>query len=335
MKLFGRDLETDLVVVGEVGVNHEGDPESAKRIIEAVAATGIDAIKLQSYTPARYASASDPERLARVSKFALSESAHRGLVALARDLGIPLFSTPLTEDWVPFLAANCEAIKIASGDLTFEPVIRAAARSGKPVLLSTGCGTLVEIDRAVDWVRQETGSLQDRLVLLHCVAAYPTPVEQANVRSVPFLRERYRLPVGFSNHITGPEAVYAAVALGACVIEVHVTDRRAGRTFRDHALSTEPHELAALVRTVRAIKASLGEWGKAVQPAEAPSRDAMRKGVIAARDLQPGIVLREDDLMYARPATQFAAMERPRLIGRKLRGVVKAGELIQRSAMAD
>ncbi|MBX9846240.1 MAG: N-acetylneuraminate synthase family protein [Xanthobacteraceae bacterium] len=335
MKLFGRDLDSEVVVVAEIGVNHEGDLNAARAIVEAVGVTGADAIKLQSYTPARYASSSDPERLKRVTRFALDENAHRELAKVAKERGITLFSTAVTEDWVPFLSAQFPAVKIASGDLTFAPVITAAARSGKPVILSTGCGTLEEIDRAVEWVKAEVGAaaLPERLVLLHCVAAYPVPIEQANVLSVPFLRERYRVPVGFSNHVIGPEAIYAAVALGACVIELHVTDRREGRTFRDHALSMEPAELAALVTTVRAIKTSLGKSGKTVQASELALRDAIRKGVVAARDLPAATSLRDDDLMYARPATEFTALERPSLVGRKLSVGLKAGELIKRSAV--
>ncbi len=337
MKLFSRDLDSDIAIIGEVGVNHEGDLAAARTIVEAIAKTGIDAIKLQSYTPERYASSSDPERLQRVTKFALDEAAHRELFALANARGVALFSTPVTEDWVPFLAANCQAIKIASGDLTFRPVIEAAARTGKPVVLSTGCGTLDEVDSAVGWMKQVVGAadLPERLVLMHCVSAYPAPVEQANVLSVPFLRERYNVPVGYSNHVIGPEAIYAAVALGACAIEVHVTDRREGRSFRDHALSMEPAELSALVKTVRTIKASLGRREKIVQAAEAPLRDAIRKGVVAARDLPAGTVLRDDDLMYARPATEFAAAQRPSLVGRKLTRAAKSGEMIQRAALAD
>ena len=181
------------------------------------------------------------------------------------------------------------------------------------MLLSTGCGTIDEVDRAVDWVGDEVGAdaLAERLVLMHCVSAYPTPAEEANVRSVPFLAGRYPIPIGYSNHVIGPEACYAAIALGARVIEVHFTDRKEGREFRDHALSFEPADFATLVATARRIDATLGAFGKEPQPCERASRDANRKGVVAARDLVMGTVLKPEDLMYARPATEFSASELP------------------------
>lgn len=336
MQLFGKDLEREVAVVAEIGVNHEGDPAVAEALVRAAARAGADAVKLQTYTPERLASSSDPARLARVARFRLDEAAHRRLAAVARSSGISLFSTAVTEDVVPFLAELGPAVKIASGDVDFEVLVRAAARAGKPVILSTGNASLEEIDRAVGWCAEEISRdrLADRLAVLHCVSAYPAPIEQANVRSVPFLKARYGLTTGYSNHVLEPEAMLAAVALGAQIIEVHVTDRKTGREFRDHALSYEPDDLAALVRGIARVRASLGEDGKRIQPIEEPLRPLMRKGVVAARDLPAGTVLQDADLMYARPATEFTAAERPRLVGGRLLQDLKRGELIPRSAVA-
>jgi N-acetylneuraminate synthase/N,N'-diacetyllegionaminate synthase len=335
MHLFGKDLEREVAVVAEIGVNHEGDVAVAETLVRAAAAAGAHAVKFQTYTPERFASAADPVRLARIRRFRLDEAAHHHLAAVARASGITFFSTAVTEDVVPFLAELAPVIKIASGDIDFEAVVRAAIRTTRPVILSTGNAHVEEIDRAVAWCAEEIGAatLPERLVLLHCVSAYPTPIEQANVRSVPFLKRRYGLTTGYSNHVCEPEAVLAAVALGAQLVEVHVTDRRTDREFRDHALSFEPDELAALVRGIGRVRASLGDDGKGVQPAEAPLRLLIRKGVVAARDLAAGTVLCDADLMYARPATDFAAAERPALAGRRLLRDLKSGEPIPRSAV--
>jgi N,N'-diacetyllegionaminate synthase len=334
MKLFGRDLDAEVAIVAEIGVNHEGDAERAAKLIRLAAEAGADAVKLQHYTPERYASASDPERLERVRRFALGEDSLEHLLRTAEAAGVPLFSTPVTEDWVDHLDAM-PAIKIASGDLTFEPVVRAAAATGKPILLSTGLSEVDEIDRAVDWVRDEVGTraLPDRLVLLHCVSAYPTPIEQANVRAVPYLHERYGLRVGWSNHVLGIEACLAAVALGACVVEVHFTDQRTGRAFRDHELSCDPPMLRQLVSQARPVRVALGEWGKRRQPAEIGNLAAIRKGVVAARDLEAGHVLRREDLGYARPASEFAAEELETLVGRSLLGPVLRGHVVPRDVV--
>ncbi len=336
MKLFGKDLPREVAIVAEIGVNHEGDPEAALRLIRLAAEAGADAVKFQSYTPARYAASNDAERLARVGRFALDETTHERLAAEAKARGIHFFSTPLSEDWVPVIARLGAAIKIASGDLTFEPVIRAAARTGKPVIVSTGLGTDEEIDRAVGWLTEEIGAgqLGERVVLLHCVVAYPTPIEEANLLAIPFLAERYRVPIGYSNHVMGLDACFGAVALGACVLEVHVTDRREGRTFRDHQLSLLPDELAELVRRTPGFRAARGGFGKPRQPSELAALQAVRKGVVAARDLAAGTVLARDDLMYARPATEFAASELGTLIGRRLKADLKSGMLVPRGGVA-
>jgi N,N'-diacetyllegionaminate synthase len=335
MKLFGKELSRDIVVIAEVGINHEGDLSAAIKLLRLAAESGADAVKFQSYTPERYASASDPDRLARVTRFALDESEHKQLAAEAKKLGTHFFSTPLSEDWVPILDNMADAIKIASGDLTFEPVIRAAAATGKPVIVSTGLGTEAEVDTAVSWVKDEIGGrdLAEHLVIMQCVSAYPTPIEDANVRTVPYLADRYGVPIGYSNHVLGPNAALAAVALGASVIEVHFTDQKTGRTFRDHELSFEAHELRNLVTNIAAVRASLGSYDKGRQESELGALQAVRKGVVAARDLGVGEVLTSADLMFARPAVEFSAAEINNVIGRKLSAPLKRGEIIPRAGV--
>lgn len=334
MNLFGKDLDADVAVVAEIGVNHEGDVDAAEKLLLAAADAGADAVKLQSYSPERLVAASDSDRLARVTKFRLDDAAHQRLVGVAQRRNIALFSTAVTEDTVPLLAQLFPAIKIASGDVDFEPVIRAALATGKPVVISTGNATIEEIDRTVDWCCDAIGEeVKDKVALMHCVSSYPAPLNEANVRSVAFLRDRYGLTVGYSNHVVEVEAVLAAVALGAQIVEVHFTDQKSGRAFRDHALSFEPQELAHLVSSIGRVRASLGSYDKRPQLSEEPSRAAIRKGVVAARDLVAGTVLSDADLMYARPATEFPASERPHLIGRVLQVALKRGDIIPRQAI--
>ncbi len=334
MNLFGKDLSRQVALIAEIGVNHEGDVDVAMSLLRAAAEGGADAVKFQSYTPERFIAQTNAERFARVSRFALDEAAHRRLAAEATALGVAFFSAAITEDWVPLIAELSPAIKIASGDLTFEPVIRAAARTGKPVIISTGCGNADEVDRAVGWVRDEVGdALPERLVLMHCISAYPTPIEDANLRSIPYLAQRHGVSVGWSNHVLGAEACLAAVALGASVIEVHVTDRKTGRDFRDHEMSFEPDELADLAGAIARVRASLGAPDKQLMPSEAAAREANRKGLVAARDLSAGTVLARDDLLFARPATEFAASEIDSLIGATVATAIKQGTPIARDAV--
>jgi N-acetylneuraminate synthase/N,N'-diacetyllegionaminate synthase len=335
MKIFGCDLDREVAVVAEIGVNHEGDVEAASRLLRLAAEAGADAVKFQTFTPEHYTSSSDPARLARVTKFALDRDAHLRLVREAKEIGVFMFSTAVSDDVVPFLAEQFPAIKIASGDLDFEPVIRAAAKTGRSVILSTGLGTIDEVHRAVGWLREEIGAaeLRDRVVLMQCVSAYPAPVEEASVLGVPYLAEATGLRIGYSNHVIGPDACYAAVAHGACMLEVHFTDRKTGREFRDHALSFEPDDLRALMAVVPRIRASLGARGKERQASELGNLKAVRKGVVAARNLEAGHVLTRDDLSFARPQTEFAAGEIDGLVGKRLSRPLRSGELVPRAGV--
>lgn len=330
MQLFGRNLQQDVAIVAEIGVNHEGSEESALKLIDLAIDAGADAVKLQTYTPERYASASDPARLARVTRFSLSPDAHRRLARHAEKRGGILFSTALTEDVVPFLAEWCPVIKVASGDLVFEPTIRAVAATNKPVIISTGNATVDEIDAALGWFRDEAGpeAVAQRVIIMHCVASYPAPIEQANILSVPYLQRRFGLQTGYSNHVVEPEAIYAAVALGATVIEAHFTDQKHGREFRDHAMSFSPEEFAEMVVRSRRIRASLGLFEKKPEACERPLRNAMRKGLIAARDIAAGEILTAGALIYARPAGDFSAADLPSLLGRTLAAPLGRGESI-------
>lgn len=170
-------------------------------------------------------------------------------------------------------------------------------------------------------------------MLLHCVVAYPTPIEEANLDTIGWLRDRYQVEVGWSNHVIGTDACIAALALGASVLEVHVTDRRGEREFRDHAMSFLPTELAALVELAPKVRAAVGVRDKVIAASEAGNRLAVRKGVVAARDLEAGTVLQHDDLMYARPATELAAASIGDVVGRTLSQPLGRGEMVGAAAL--
>lgn len=326
---------SDFKIIAEIGVNHEGSIQNALQLTKLACSAGADIVKFQSYTPERFVAANDTLRRDRVQKFGLSKDDFLTIYQLSKSLGAQFMSTPITEDWVDILNPLCPAFKIASGDITFKSVIQKAARTEKPLIISTGAATLDEIDQAVGWVEKEVGTsnLKERLILMHCVSAYPAPIEQANILSIPFLKERYGLRVGYSNHVIGMNACLAAVALGADVIEVHFTDCKEGREFRDHALSFDQDDLKTFIQTANEIRKSLGKYNKEVQSCEKEGISLMRKGVIAARNLKSGEVLSENDLMFARPATEFSSNEIHQLIGQKLKVDVSKGYLIPRSAL--
>lgn len=322
-------------VIAEIGCNHEGDFKKAVELTHLAVDVGADIVKYQSYTPERYISVDNEERLKRVTHFALNKNQFLELHKITRDRDILFMSTPLTEDWVQFLNPLCCAFKIASGDITFKPVIKAAVKTGKHIFLSTGAATLSEIDRAVDWIQEEDKSkpLLEKLTLMHCVSAYPTPVDQANIMTIPFLAQRYGINIGYSNHVVGIEASLAAVALGATVIEVHFTDQKQGRSFRDHELSFDQNDLRMFITMAKEIRKSLGKFGKIIQPCESENIPQMRKGIIAAKDINVGEILTYDKLMFSRPSTEFSACEIENLIGKRMSKEVKKGFLIRKDAI--
>ena len=332
MRLFGKDPKKEITIIAEIGVNHEGNLENALNLIELAAVSGADAVKFQSYTPKFYISRDNQERYERVKKFALTLDEHLVLIEKARSVGIEFFSTPLSEDWVPFLSDFVDVFKIASGDITFETVIKKTAATGKVLIISTGGCGISEIDQAVSWVEDEVGKkhLKEKLLLMHCISSYPAPLEQANIKSIPFLSERYGLNVGFSNHVIAPEACYAALALGTNVFELHFTDKKAGKTFHDHKLSFEPNEIKKFLDQAKKIKASLGEFNKSIQLCEVETIPNIRKGLVASRNLSKGHILSDKDIHYARPAYDFTAAEKPSLIGKTILQDIKTGYHIKK-----
>lgn len=327
-----------LTVIVEIGVNHEGSLDEALAMIEKAVLVGAKVIKFQAYTPEKYSTKGNPERFKRVKNFSLLEADFKILSLKCEELGVEFLCTPLTEDWVEKLNPLCSRFKIASGDITFKPVIQKAAQTGKPLIISTGAATVEEIDQAVQWVEEIVGKdyLKDRLTLMHCVAAYPVPVDQANVLSIPFLRDRYGekgIKIGYSNHVIGLGACLAAVAHGADVIEVHFTDQKQGRAFRDHELSFDEADLKQFLTLSHEIKNSLGTYEKKVQPCEQEMIPQLRKGIIAAKPLKAGQILQSDDLMYARPATEFTSNQIEDLLGKAVNEDIQEGYLIPRKAI--
>lgn len=338
MNIFGKDLSEEILLIAEIGVNHEGSLEKAKELIGLAADAGADAVKFQSYTPEKFICADDAERLERVGRFGLSEIDHHELAKVAKDKNVYFFSSAISEDWVPLLAELGEAIKIASADITFEPVIRAAAATGRIVILSTGGSTIEEVDQAVEWVRDEVSDalLKDRLILLHCVSSYPTPMEEANLNSIPFMAARYpNITIGYSNHALGREVVNAAVVLGARVIEVHFTDEKEGRDFHDHKLSADAKDISYFAEMLPKLAKVGGAVDKKPQECEREIVPIIRKGLIAAKDLPVGHTLSATDLNYARPSTGFPASALPDVCGRILNVPIKAGYSLKPEMLED
>lgn len=269
-------------LVAEAGINHNGDLDTAKRLVDVAAAAGADAVKFQKRTPeiATPAAMRDTRRETPWGEMSYLEYRHRvefgeeqyaEIARHARERGIAWFASPWDVPSVAFLERfDVPTHKVASASLTDIPLLEALRDTGKPVICSTGMSTMAEVDRAVEVLGP------DRLVLLHATSTYPCPPEESNLRGIQTLRERFAgVPVGYSGHERGLQVSIAAVALGACVVERHVTLDRA-MWGSDHAASLEPEGLRRLIRDIRIVETALGDGVKRVFPGEEAPRKRLR-----------------------------------------------------------
>jgi sialic acid synthase len=325
-------------VIAEVGHNHQGDVEQAKRLIDAAKECGVNAVKLQKrsnrtlYTREFYEQPYDNElsfgKTYGEHREALELGAddYRVLLRHAREVGVTLFATAFDVESADLLAElDVPAFKFASGDLRNTPLQRHVAAFGKPMLLSTGGGTMEDIERAVDTILP----LNRQLCVLQCTAAYPADVEDLNLNVITTLRERFpELVIGLSDHQNGIAMAIVAYMLGARVIEKHFTLDHALKG-RDHAFSLMPEGMRRLVRDLHRVPDALGDATKRPLPIEADPLEKMGKKLVAARELELGHVLTADDLAIKSPADGgLPPYELDRLVGRTLRRPVAAEDFV-------
>jgi N-acetylneuraminate synthase len=325
-------------IIAEAGVNHNGDPALAHRLIDVAFQAGADAVKFQTFSADRLVTLDAPKAEYQLQQTEASESQYEMLkrlelsVETLRELqqhcdqvGIRFMSTPFDEESVDLLnELGVTIFKTPSGEITNLPYLAHIARTGKPLIVSTGMATLGEVETAVNTIRSSGN--QD-LILLHCVSNYPADPADVNLRAMHTMAQAFGVPIGFSDHTAGIEIALAAVALGACVIEKHFT---LDRTLPgpDHAASLEPDQLTALIRGIRHIEAALGDGRKQPTASEANTAAVARKSLVAAYDLPAGVILSNDMIAVKRPGTGLPPMLLPQVIGRTLQIDVRAGTLI-------
>jgi sialic acid synthase SpsE len=345
MAIEYRKIGSDqpVFVIAEIGVNHDGSLKRAVELVQHAAEAGADAVKFQIFRAQRLMHGSaalaeyqkdrvpESDPAAMLNKYELTGAELRNLVTLARRLGLVPLATPFSPDDVATIESlELHAIKIASPDLVNRPLLSRAAAAGVPIILSTGAATLAEIETCVSWLRE----WETRFALLHCVSSYPTPPQQANLCWIAELARRFDVPVGYSDHTTHLLAGACAVAVGAVVVEKHLTyDKNAQGP--DHAASADPTEFADFVRLIRAAEKLRGIGPKRVLEIENDVRSVSRQSLVIARDLCAGDVIREDDLTVQRPGTGIAASEVQVAVGRRARQALRAGTLLQWDMLSD
>lgn len=322
-------------VIAEMSANHNQSLDQALRIVEAAGAAGADAVKVQTYTPDTITIDSDREYF-RIGTGTLWSGRtlydlyreaytpwewHGRLRDAAAELGMALFSSPFDHTAIDFLESlDVPAYKIASFELVDLALIRRAARTGKPMIVSTGMATLGEIDEAVQAARSGGAT---ELALLKCTSAYPAPPAEMNLRTIPHLRDAFGVPVGLSDHTHGLAAPVAAVALGACIVEKHFTLSRSDGG-PDAAFSLEPDEFKAMVEAVRASEQALGSVSYTVTQREAASR-VFRRSLFVVADMAAGDRFTEETVRSIRPAHGLPPRYLGDVLGRRAAAAIGRG----------
>ena len=325
-------------IVAEAGVNHNGNLEMAKQLADAALEAGADAVKFQTFKSERLVSISAPkafyqlkETEPRESQFAmlkrleLSFSDFRNLSNYCQKKKILFFSTPFDKESLDFLnELDVPVFKIGSGEITNLPFLEYAARKRKPIILSTGMSQLDEIEQAVRIIR-DVGCNQ--LVLLHCVSDYPADPAEVNLRAIKTMIESFKLPIGYSDHTVGVDIAIAAVAVGACVIEKHLTIDQT-LPGPDHRASLEPGEFKMMVTKIRTVELALGHGRKVPTASELENRKIIGRSLAAALDIPQGTVLVSNMLQALRPATGISPAEIMTVVGRRVKRSLKSGQLV-------
>lgn len=327
-------------VIAEAGSNHNGSFAAALRLIDVAAEAGADAVKFQNFRAAtmypRTAGESDYLKIPKsifsvIEEMEMPDSWVPELAAYCRTKSVDFLSTPFDEASVDLLAPHVNVVKIASYEMTHVPLLRHAARLGKPMIVSTGAATLEEVKHAVEVIRK-TGN--DQVVLLQCTASYPTPLEAVNVRAMGALARATGVPIGISDHSRDPIIVpVAATALGACVIEKHFTlsNRLPGP---DHSFAVEPDELALMIRSVRATERALGHGRKETLAEEEELRGFARRSIFSIRVIRAGEALSPENTAILRCGKLGFGLEPEKyeaLLGRRAVRDIEAEVLIRLS----
>ncbi len=335
--------QTPVLIIAEAGVNHNGDLDQAKALIDAAADAGADLVKFQTFSADKIVSriaqkasyqqkntgTEDTSQYAMLKQLELSVDMHHELMQYCKEKGIAFFSTAFDTEGIDFLhQLGFERFKVPSGEITNYPYLKRLAELKLPVILSTGMADLGEIEDALQVLTSE-GLDRSAITVLHCNTEYPTPMQDVNLKAMLTIQRAFGVQVGYSDHTLGIEVPIAAVALGATVIEKHFTlDRK--MPGPDHRASLEPEELKAMVKAIRNIELAVGGHGKKEpSDSEVQNKAVVRKSLHAQILINENEVISEKHLIPLRPGHGISPMDWKRVVGRKASHTIQEGQLIQ------
>lgn len=331
------------LIIAEAGVNHNGDLNMAKKLIDIAADSGADLVKFQTFNADRLvtqeAAKADYQAKATNSiesqqemlrKLQLTESMHHELIAHCESNRIGFFSTGFDEEDLKFLVGLGQKLfKIPSGEITNLPYLQQVGKLNESIILSTGMSNMEEIEAALN-VIEESGTHRSKITVLQCTTAYPVPICDVNLRAMQSIQTKFNVAVGYSDHTLSIQIPIAAVALGATVIEKHFTTDRS-QPGPDHMASLEPLELKLMVDGIRAVEKALGDGIKRPMPSEVTNMTVARKSIVAKKQINAGMLFTEQNLTTKRPGTGISPMEWNNLIGKVANRDYLTDEMIDES----
>ena len=331
MQIKTFNTQEKVLVIAEIGNNHEGNFQVAQKLVEQAAECGVGAVKFQTFQTKYFVRPNNPKRYQQLSAFELSPHQFEELQRLATSLGLLFLSTPLDLESAKILKNIVDAYKIASGDNNFYPLIESVCQMGKPVIISSGLSDWEQVNKTITFVKQQWSPQQmaTQLALLHCVTSYPVLPENANLASIRFLADRLECTVGYSDHTMGIEAAVLSVALGSRILEKHFTLDKNYSSFRDHQISADPSEMKSLVCRVEQAEKMMGTRDKKIQVVEHDFINSARRAIVAATDLHQGHSLTLKDVTWLRPADGLPPGQENQILGKCLKKDIPAGETIR------
>lgn len=330
-------------IIAEAGVNHNGDIDLARKLVDAAREAGADAVKFQTFKAemivtrsaekAGYQKETTPSEESQydmIRKLELAGEDFRNLFAYAQEKGILFLSSPFDKGSVDLLSElGVSALKIPSGEITNFPLLKHISRQRKPIILSTGMATQEEVGEALEVIKEQG---TDEIILLHCVTSYPAKIEDMNLKAMETLRNTFQLPAGLSDHSIGIIIPVAAVALGACVIEKHFTLDK-NLPGPDHRASLEPDELKQMITAIRNVEKAMGNGIKKPTKVEDENKKMVRRSLVAKVDIPQGTTITEEMLAIKRPGAGLEPKYLGEVIGRTAEATIKKDEIITTSKL--
>lgn len=310
------------LLIAEIGGNHEGNFEYAKRLTQLAIASDVDYIKYQLYSGDTLVSKIESaQRNKHFKKFELSQEQYLELAEMCESAGIGFMASVWDPDYITWIDKHIPIYKIGSGDLTAYPLLRKFAELKKPIIISTGLADMDEVADAISFIQNENGIYKDPefLSVLQCTSMYPIPYEDANLNSMIAFKNQFKLPVGYSDHTEGSFALMTSVAMGAQILEFHFTDSRENKEFRDHKVSLTKDEVLELIHRIKEIEKLKGSSHKTPLPIEGDHPITFRRAVYPNKDLKKGAVITETDITVLRPNHGIDARRFYDVVGKRLK----------------